>query len=52
MLEVRDPTTSSDVQKILWTYAAGTTNRLLKKSVAVAGEDGVVAIVERQLDFD
>jgi hypothetical protein len=28
------------------------TSRLLKKSLAAAGEVSVVAIVERQLDFD
>jgi hypothetical protein len=27
-------------------------SRLLKKSLAAAGEDGIVAVVERQLDFD
>jgi hypothetical protein len=27
-------------------------SRLLKKSLAAAGEDGVVAVVEGQLDFD
>jgi hypothetical protein len=28
------------------------TSKLLKKSLAAAGEDGIVAIVEGQLDFD